>query len=238
MQAERVESDARITALQAQITDLERKELRRQAAVRGGEKQTAAEIQRLEGEVAAAKEGRAWSNVRAAEARAERAEAAQHAAEADAERLEAEARRRDPKKQAEKQELYHLRYTVNELREKVDSYQVRSNRKFFEVEPLAEENTALRGQIAKLEAKIKGLEQIVSPPPSLFYTHREKADGALIGGRRVADDWEMLSVGLAVLMVSQNNVKPVVEAIARFFQLNLPTEQRTVDCPKLGIKKT
>jgi hypothetical protein len=41
-------------------------------------------------------------------------------------------------------------------------------------------------------------------------------------------------MGLSVLMVSVGNVKPVVEAIARFLSVNLPTEKRLVTFRKQG----
>ena len=113
---------------------------------------------------------------------------------------------------------------MKELREKVASYEVRSNRKFFDVEPLAEENAALREEIAARDARIAELNLIVNPPPSLFYSSRTKEDGSLLGGRRCSDDWELLSLGMSTLMISPNNMKATVEAVARFFKLNLPTE--------------
>ena len=77
----------------------------------------------------------------------------------------------------------------------------------------------------------------MNPPPSLFYSSRTKEDGSLLGGRRCSDDWELLSLGMSTLMISPNNMKATVEAVARFFKLNLPTEERNVFCRKSGSHK-
>ena len=72
-----------------------------------------------------------------------RAEAAQATAHAELDRVNAELAGRSTARASEKEELYYLRHRVKGLVEKNNSYEVRSNRKFFEVEPFQEENESL-----------------------------------------------------------------------------------------------
>ena len=170
----------------------------------------------------------------AAELQLKAAKAAQSAAEEETGWLRGEMR--NHKTSGEKQELSYLRYRVKELEEKNATYNARSNRKFFDVEPLAEENDALRVRIDDLQGNVERLGSIVNPTATLFYSGRE-VDGKAIGGRRCSDEWAMLSMGLSVLMVSTGNMKPVVEANARFFSINLLTEKRTVTFRKQGKRE-
>ena len=60
---------------------------------------------------------------------------------------------RSSARQAEKDELYYRRGQVKDLQEKVARYQVKSNNKFFEVEPIMEANARLREQLEAAAAE-------------------------------------------------------------------------------------
>ena len=96
-------------------------------------------------------QSRAWARVREEEARADRSEAAREAALRRADELKAQLAQRSTGRQIEHQELLRLRGRVKELVAKVATYDARSNRRFFDVDPLQEENEGLRQEHAQLE---------------------------------------------------------------------------------------
>ena len=94
MQSERVIKDQVITRLEAQITDLERTQLRLRAAMRGSQSSHQVELAKAEAELHKAREGRIWAAVAEERARRELAEKQRDEAQAEAERLAGEARAR------------------------------------------------------------------------------------------------------------------------------------------------
>ena len=149
------------TGLQAEITNLERALGRARAALRAGTKEVGAAQAALDAELQRARDermhSRAWARVQEEETRRRRAEEERCRLQNEVDRLLTEASGRSQQAAAEKHELYYLRHRVKELEAKVASYQVRSNRKFFEVEPIAEENEQLRAQLAE-QVTTLGLE--------------------------------------------------------------------------------
>ena len=150
---ERISLDERITALQVEITRLER-----DANVTTA--RTTLEVeerQRVAAEAEAARlrdHGRAWQQARELQAQLERAHATRAEALEAAEELGRKLRARDAKQAAEHNELLALRARVKELREKVETYQARSNRRFFEVDPLQEDNAHLRAEVERLHRQV------------------------------------------------------------------------------------
>ena len=240
----------KITALQVLITELETNLRRAQAALR----MRGAQADRAEAEVAAKmaelSEGRIRTKLRAEEARAELAEQLLKEARGEIARQAAELRARNGISAAERQELSHLRYEKKRYQEKVAAYQVKSNRKFFEVEPLMEEVETLREQIAQLRSEIAAevaerratartlrsemanLEAVVCPPYSKFYQCRGKTGGVMI-----SDDWHILTMTLATLSIPAGSRDKAVISIAEFFGLHLLHKRVTVNCRKQGVKK-
>ena len=242
MQAERVESDERVTRLESIIGELERQSIAVRASRRADSREAEAERSRLEAERDAALEGRTWARVREEERRTAAAEAARDEAHAEMDELRSELHdargaMRNHKTSGAKQELAHAKGQVKELQEKLSLYEMRKNRKFYDFDPISEENESLRAKLEETETERRRLHSIVNPGASMFYSSRETAEGKLIGGRRVGDDFELLSMGLSVYNVPSNNVKPVIESIARFLHVELPVETITVNCRKQGIKK-
>ena len=107
-----------------------------------------ASLHGLEAELQRAQEGRIWARVNEEQERRGRAEAERDRLHNEVERITAELNSRNRRVAAERNELLHLCYTVKELRAKAQTYDARSGRKFFEVEPLAEECERLRAELA------------------------------------------------------------------------------------------
>jgi hypothetical protein len=186
----------------------------------------------LEGEVERLQNGGVWSAVeserkRACELDAELADLRSTSA-TEIDELRTAAHGRSAETAARKQELKYLRHEVKELRAKNDSYDVRSQRKFFYVDPIMEDNQALRSRLDQAgvalnaeRARADSLHAVVNPSThSLFYQSRS------MGGRETSEMFDMLSMALSAFMVSKDNHAEVIVAIARFFSINLPEEVR------------
>lgn len=151
LEMERMLAEERVTIVQIENTRLERQLNRTRAALSVKGRDNAQAIAEVEAEVERLREGRIWSRVKEEETRRIRAEEESSRLLAEVERLMREANSRSLQHAAEKQELKYLRHRVKDLQAAVASYQVKSNRKFFEVEPFVEDNVMLR---AKLEAQV------------------------------------------------------------------------------------
>ena len=151
---ERVAADELITELQGELVQLKR------ARRRDGARKTlqAAEAARLEAEEEVARvqdHGRAWRRVREEEARAARAEAARDDARRLVDEQRAQLSSRDASRSAEHQEVLNLRARNKVLREKLETYEARSNRCFFEIDPLSEENERLRHELNEQSGELR-----------------------------------------------------------------------------------
>eukprot|EP00966_Prymnesium_polylepis_P325229 7381210-Prymnesium_polylepis.1 len=149
LKAERVLAEEQVTRVQAENTALGHQINRAQSALHASTKEQAATLSQLEAELQRARDGRVWARVREEEVRRGRAEEESARLQHDVDRLLSEANGRSREHAAEKQELKYLRHRVKELQEKVALCDLKSNRKFFEVEPIAEENDQLRRRIEK-----------------------------------------------------------------------------------------
>lgn len=147
MEVDRVLAQEQITRVQVENTELERQLNRARAALRSRGKEATSALAEVETELEKLREGRVWSRVREEQARRARAEDENARLVVEIERLLKEASSRSMQYSAEKQELRYLRHRVKDLQEKVAAYQAKSNRRFFEVEPIAEENSQLRTQL-------------------------------------------------------------------------------------------
>eukprot|EP00966_Prymnesium_polylepis_P085909 1988175-Prymnesium_polylepis.1 len=161
--AARVELEEQLTRAQADNREL-RQQLRaaqraarlsRETAV-GAEEEAAAAKAAAEVEVARVKEhGRAWAKVREAEARCSSVAGELDQARERVLKLEAQASSRSQGRAAEHDELLTLRGRVKELRAKVDTYQARTQRRFYDVDPMAEENQELRERLERRDAEAR-----------------------------------------------------------------------------------
>ena len=129
---------------------------------------------------------------------------------------------------AEKDQLAHLRYTVKELREKISSYNCRSNLGFFDMEPLVQENDKLHEQLRQAQAEAAKQREISEPPASYF----QKA-----GAYTIEVD---LAIGEAISKANtpRNQVPLLFLIFARFFRIKLPTRVMKVPLKKLQGKMT
>lgn len=151
---ERVAADEQVTELQGELVQLQR------ARRRDGSHKTlqAAEAARVQAEEEAARvrdQSRAWARVREEVARAQRAEEARDDALRLVEEQRAQLSSRDAARCAEHQELLALRAHNKVLRQKLESYEARSNRRFSEIDPLTEDNERLRQELKKESRKLR-----------------------------------------------------------------------------------
>ena len=84
---------------------------------------------------------------------------------------------RSRKHAAEKDELYTLRGRVKALQKLNSVYDVKAQRKFFEVDPIIEQKVELELQVQSLRQQLKGqkaetakFKSIVEPPKSKFFS--------------------------------------------------------------------
>lgn len=147
LEQERVFAEEAVTRVEVMNTELDRQLVRARAALRASAKEAAAAEADLERERDKQREGRAWACVREERVRRGRAEEESARLRAEVDSLIGEASGRSRQHAAEKEQLKYLRHRVKVLEEKVASYEVKANRKFFEVEPVVEENDRLRGKI-------------------------------------------------------------------------------------------
>ena len=102
---------------------------------------------------------------------------------------------------------------IKELREKVATYQCRTNLGFFDMEPLVEEVHALREQLRAAKAEVAKWKEIAEPLPIYF-----KKNGVFT-----------LEVDLCVCEaltkanVSRNQVPLLFIIFARFFRVRIPS---------------
>ena len=161
--AARVVLEEQVLLVQTNNTELERQLRAAQRAARlsrgsaaAAEEEAAATRAEATAEVARVKDhARAWARVREAEVCVAGVEAERDGLRERVAELEAQVSSRSQARAAEHAELLTLRCRVTELREKVDSYQARSNRRFFEVDPIVEENEALRREQEQRDASFR-----------------------------------------------------------------------------------
>ena len=228
MQLERVIADEKSTRLEGMITELERALARARSALRGSLAEAAIAQEKVQAELEKAREGRIWARVNEEQERRKQAEEHRNQAQARAEEFSAELNARSSKLQAEKHELWYLRRRVKELEAKVDSYQVRSNRKFFEVEPIAEENERLRDELAAAHEETAQYKAIAEPNKSYFFQ----------GAYTMAVD---LAIGECITKarVSRNKVPLLFIIFARLFRVTLPSHKQKVPLKRLnGVSTT
>ena len=155
--AARVAIEEQLLRVQAENTELARQLRAARSAARQArgeaatvEQEAAVIREAAEAEVARVRDhGRAWAKVREAEAHAASTKASRDEVRQRVAELEGQLSSRSRARAAEYAELLTLRGRVKELREKVESYQARSTRRFFELDPIAEENQRLRQQLVQ-----------------------------------------------------------------------------------------
>eukprot|EP00966_Prymnesium_polylepis_P121760 2814385-Prymnesium_polylepis.1 len=174
--AERAEAIATTTRLEGVITGLEAQLRRAHAALRKGGQVAEREREQLEGEVQRLKDGRGWATAREEEAKRRRVEAQRDELKAEVARLLEQVNARSRKHSAEMDELYSLRGRVKSLQKLNASYDVKTQRKFFEFEPILEQKADLELQLSSVRQQLKAQQEetahykaIAQPPKSKFF---------------------------------------------------------------------
>ena len=218
MQGERIASSEAMLSLEAEITAYRRQLSRAQAAQRSSSRDASAARAEMEEEVQRLREGRVWSKVREEQALRERAVEERDRLCTEVERLMVEQQGRARERAAEKSELKYLRFRVRELEEKVGTYHARSNRKFFEVEPLAEQCEELRGELEAQRAETAKYKATAEPPMQNFFRNGSYALEVDLAGLEAITSCQVCPGQLSKLFI----------IFARFFHIKLPTFERKV----------
>ena len=222
--------------LEETVTALKQDVARLHAATRVGARQSEAAVETAESMAAAAaaevlrvtETGRAWVLMRVQAARAGRAEEELETALALVENVKEALATRNRGQTHEHQQLIYFRGRTEDLQATLAQHHSRSNMGFAELEPLVEENEALRTKLAEARAEAAKYCAVAEPDKSHFKTQRAFS----------------LAVDLAVAEcltranVSRNKVPELFLVFARFFGIKLPTHTRKVPLKKVNGKMT
>jgi len=220
-----IEADEGVTRLEAEITRLEREPKRLEKSLQAAHVQQAA----AEAEAARVREhGRAWARVREEQARADQAEAARDEALCRIDELEQQLAQRSAGGAAEHQELLAARGRVKDLREKVESYQARSNRRFFDIDPVQEENQRLRQELAQLEEATRGQLAAAEAAAAQLRTIAEPTKERFFVRGHFAARIDLACIQALQLGVSRGKVPALFLIFARLFGVKLPGRLKKV----------
>jgi hypothetical protein len=231
---ERIAAEERAVQLEEAGTALKQEVARLRLAARKGVRESEVAVETAESKaVAAAAEvlhvtatGRSWALMREQTARAGRAEAELETALDLVANLKEELATRNRGRANEHEQLNYFRRRTEELQAKLEQHHSRSNTGFAELEPLVEENEALRIALDKARAEAAKYRAVAEPDKSHF-----KTNGAF-----------SLAVDLAIAEcltranVSRNKVPELFVVFARFFGVKLPTHTRKVPLEKVNGK--
>eukprot|EP00966_Prymnesium_polylepis_P069947 1626072-Prymnesium_polylepis.1 len=217
---ERVEAGEKVTRLEGMITKLEAQLRHAHTALRKGATEAERAQEKLTGELQRAKEGRIWASVREEEAKRLRVEAQRDELKVEVARLAEQISGRSRKHAAEMDELYTMRGRVKALQKLNATYDVKTQRKFFEVDPILEQKADLERQVASLRQQLKAQQEetsryraIAEPPKSKFFS----------GGHYTSEvDLTALEM-IASLGVSPNVAPALFVTFAEFFGIKLPS---------------
>lgn len=181
--------------------------------------------EQLEGELQRVKEGRVWSAVHEEQATRVRVEAQRDELKAEVVRLNEQVNSRSRKHAANMDELYTLRGEVKSLQKLNAVYDVKAQRKFFEVDPILEQKADLKRQVESLRQQLKAEQEqtakykaIAEPPKEKFF----------VAGHYTADvDLSALEM-IASLGVSPNVAPALFVNFADFYGIKLPSREKKV----------
>ena len=222
---ERAQAMETTTRLEGLITDLEKQLRSAHAAMRKGGQMAAKTQEQLEGELQRVKEGRVWSAVHEEQATRVRVEAQRDELKAEVVRLNEQVNSRSRKHAANMDELYTLRGEVKSLQKLNAVYDVKAQRKFFEVDPILEQKADLKRQVESLRQQLKAEQEqtakykaIAEPPKEKFF----------VAGHYTADvDLSALEM-IASLGVSPNVAPALFVNFADFYGIKLPSREKKV----------
>ncbi|EOD05234.1 hypothetical protein EMIHUDRAFT_198838 [Emiliania huxleyi CCMP1516] len=166
--AERVTAGEKITELERIITELERGLRGAKVALRAAGRQAVAAADEAASELERAMSGRVWSAVREADARREAAEKRCNDLQDELEELQQQLGSRSQSRQRDAEQLKYFKKRTEDLQAKIAAYDMRANRRFYDIEPIAEENALLREQLAEARAEAAKYKGIAEPDASHF----------------------------------------------------------------------
>jgi hypothetical protein len=167
--------------------------------------------------------------VREEQARADQAEAARDEALCRIDELEQQLlAQRSAGGAAEHQELLAARGRVKDLREKVESYQARSNRRFFDIDPVQEENQRLRQELAQLEEATRGQLAAAEAAAAQLRTIAEPTKERFFVRGHFAARIDLACIQALQLGVSRGKVPALFLIFARLFGVKLPGRLKKV----------
>ena len=207
------------------LTQLERQFRSAHAALRQGGKEAVRTQEQLASKVQRLQDGRAWSTAHYEQAKRQRIEMQRDELKAEVARLAQQVNARSGKHAAEMDELYTLRGRVKALQKLNAAYDVKGQRKFFEVDPLLEQKAeleltiaSLRQQLTAQQVEMDMCKAIAEPPKSKFFTS---------GHYTAAVDLTALET-IATLGVSPNVVPKLFVLFADFYDIKIPSRPKKV----------
>ena len=72
-------------------------------------------------------------------------------------------------RQRDAEQLRYFKTRTEDLQAKIAAYDMRANRRFYDIEPIAEENALLREQLAEARAEAAKYKGIAEPDASYFW---------------------------------------------------------------------
>ena len=176
-------------------------------------------------ELERAKAGRVWASVRAEEDKRRRVEGQRDELKAEVARLSQLVNARSRKHSAEMDELYTLRGRVKALQKLNAVYDVKSQRRFFEIDPILEQKAELELQVASLRLQLEAQQEetarykaVAEPPKSKFFQS---------GHYTSAVDLLALDM-IASCSISPNVAPKLFVMFADFYGIVLPSRPKKV----------
>jgi len=195
-------------------------------ALRAAGREAATAADEAASELDRAKSGRVWSAVREAEAGREAAEKRCNDLQDELEELQQQLGSRSQSRQRDAEQLRYFQKRTEDLQAKIAAYDMRANRRFYDIEPIAEENALLREQLAEARAaKYKG---IAEPDASYFRN----------GGGYTLEHDLAIAECVTKARVSRNQVSRLFSIFGRFYRIKLPTHVQRVPHKKVAGKMT
>ena len=256
IRGERAEWIDERTELQRIISDLEKKQRRVEAALHAGGKEAERERARLLEQLQRAHELRAWERVRAEEAARRRVEAQRDELKAELASANTELKSRSRARAAEHQELIRMRSRVKELEQKVSSYNMKANHKFYEIDPIAEESEMLRRKIEAQAAESRRqvdevaahhVEALEVVQRQLKQAQQEAAELKAIvkptkqrffQSGHFSSEVDLAIIRALQLGVSRRKVPNLFLIFARLFGITIPGRMKKVPGPHVNGERT
>jgi len=131
-------------------------------------------------------------------------------------------------RQRDAEQLRYFKTRTEDLQAKIAAYDMRANRRFYDIEPIAEENALLREQLAEARAEAAKYKGIAEPDASYFRN----------GGGYTLEHDLAIAECVTKARVSRNQVPRLFIIFGRFYRIKLPTHVQRVPHKKVAGKMT